>query len=587
MQRGLAAPACVLALAWPGPAAAAAGMAGGSAGLTWTAAALVLMSGIAGLILLGRRAPSGRLGAGLLPREGAGWGARLVRRAMALLQTRRGSGAVVGGALCLGLLLRLLTLGSRPLWVDEAGSWGYGLLDADTLINVMGRLELTPPGYYLAVGAWMQLGGDGVFWLRLPSALLGAAAILPFSLFLRRAFGTAAAAWGAVLLALAGAAVHYAQEARVYSALLFLFVLGLMLAERLVATTGARRWWLAAGLALVTGVMIHLHFTSIFAAATFHVYALALLAQRRSPVAAWLPVFASGLGGLLLAAPVLWLALAIAGNTTGAAYWMPVPGPQEAWLEFRNALLAPQLERIALPGALLSLLALGSCLWVGRRNPQIRALSVAFVFAVAAVWGISQVTPILMDRTILFTLALYLAVLAGGLASFRRPLLVALVVVAALAPQAKGTLNHLRSTTFYGEAWDSLAAQLDREARPGEAIMAIGAFEAVALDYQFRNGGTLRTTVAVGDAEQGVNTVAIRLMTDAVALPGSLLGRKTLCQAVGGAPAIWLVSREIAAYPEFYAGVERVLRETGSLPLSLDTHGTLMLQRWSAPTRCD
>lgn len=497
-------------------------------------------------------------------------------------------------ALCaaLAFALRLHTLGDRPLWVDEAGSWAYALLDVPSLFGVMGRVEPTPPNYYLLIKLWMALGDGSEFWLRLSSALAGAVSVLLFGLFLQRAFGPAAAIWGAAFLAVAGGHLRYTQEVRVYSFIFMLFVLGLLLAERLVdamRSPAARRrqWRLAVGLGIASGVMINLHYSAAFAAATLYVYGLCLLiAERRATVGRVAVLVASGLGGLLLAVPVLSLAVGIAAGSGAGAYWEPPPGLAQAFFEFEMVLFAPQLHRMALPGTLLSLAALGACLWAGRRHPQVAALSAAFVFAAASFFAVSQVVPIMMGRTVLFTLALTAAVLACGLAELgRRPWLLAAMALAAFAPQVKGSANQLASPNFYGEVWDDVARRITREAAPSDSIVTIGAFETTALDYYLMREGALRARAAIGDAEGGVNSLAIALMTGATPIHGADLAG-SLCEALPPGDEVWLVSRGSRIYADVIAAAGRALATAGAARRSSTMHGGILVERWSPPARC-
>jgi hypothetical protein len=489
------------------------------------------------------------------------------------------------------LAFRLYNLGGRPFWVDEAATWGFASLDVAPLVNVMGRVEPTPPNYYLLVKGWMALGDGSEFWLRLSSVLVSVVSVLLFGAFLWRAFGPVPAAWGAALLAVAGGHVRYAQEARVYSAIFMLFVLGLLLMERLVdaleaAPANRRRWGFAIGSAITAGLMINLHIAAAIAAATIYFYGLCLLLlRRRASVRRVGVLVASGAAGLVLAAPVLRLAFGIAGDKGGPAYWMPPPSLEQAFFEFQSVLLAPHLGRLALPGAALSLLALGVCFWAGRRHPQTAALAAAFAFAACAFYAVSQVTPILMGRTILFTLALTLAIVAYGLSRLKRPVLVAAVAAAALLPQIKGSANLLAAPHFYGEAWAEVARSVGRQAEPRDTILPIGAFEAVALDYYLAREGSLRSTAAVGDREGGVNTLAIALMTGAVPLNGADLDAPA-CKGVRPGADIWLVSRDVPSYKDTIARVQQKLLAWGSEMRSRSVHGILFVERWSQPVRC-
>jgi hypothetical protein len=437
----------------------------------------------------------------------------------------------------------------------------------------------------------MALGDGSEFWLRLSSVAAGVASVPLFAAFLWRAFGPAAAVWGAALLAVAAGHVRYTQEARVYAIVFTLFVLGLLLMGRLVdaletVASRRRRWALAAGLGITSGLMIHMHYSAAFAAATVYVYGLCLLLARRQATAGRVAALvASGAIGLALAAPVLWLALGIAPGPSAGAYWIPPPGPAQAFFEFQTVLFAPQLHRLAAPGAALSLAALGVCFWAGRRHPQAAALAAAFAFAACAFYAVSQVTPILMGRTVLFTLALTLAIVAYGLSRLKRPVLVAAVAAAALLPQIKGSANLLAAPHFYGEAWAEVARSVGRQAEPRDTILPIGAFEAVALDYYLAREGSLRSTAAVGDREGGVNTLAIALMTGAVPLNGADLDAPA-CKGVRPGADIWLVSRDVPSYKDAITRVQERLRAWGSEMRSRSVHGSLFVERWSPPARC-
>jgi hypothetical protein len=264
---------------------------------------------------------------------------------------------------------------------------------------------------------------------------------------------------------------------------------------------------------------------------------------------------------------------------------MPAPSLGRAFFEFQSVLLAPHLDRLALPGAALSLLALGVCFWVGRRHPQTAALAAAFAFAAFAFYAVSKVTPVLMGRTVLFTLALTLAIVAYGLSRLKRPVLVAAVAAAAFLPQIKGSANLLASPNFYGEAWAEVARSVGQQAGPRDTILPIGAFEAVALDYYLTREGSLRSTAAVGDREGGVNTLAIALMTGAVPLNTADLDAPA-CKGVRPGADIWLVSRDVPSYKDTIARVQQRLLAWGSEMRSRSVHGILFVERWSQPVRC-
>src|SRR6187399_367823 len=77
----------------------------------------------------------------------------------------------------LAAALRLPTLGSQSLWLDEVltGNLARGTLG--DLFHVVAQQEANPPLFYLVEWAWTPLAGTSEFALRLPSALCGIALV--------------------------------------------------------------------------------------------------------------------------------------------------------------------------------------------------------------------------------------------------------------------------------------------------------------------------------------------------------------------------------------------------------------------------
>ena len=162
-------------------------------------------------------------------------------------------------ATCLGLLLRLLFLGSKSLWLDESWSLmvaqgGLGGLWSGAADN------MNPPGYYLLLMPWVRLG-QSEYWLRLPSVLFGILAI-PMTYWLGRLLHSEAvggsAAW---LLAFSPIAVWYSQEARGYS-LLTVLALGSVISLVRALRQGDMRWWLSC--VLLTAAALFTHYSAVW-----------------------------------------------------------------------------------------------------------------------------------------------------------------------------------------------------------------------------------------------------------------------------------------------------------------------------------
>lgn len=78
------------------------------------------------------------------------------------------------------------------------------------------------PLYFYFMHYWVKFGGVSEWWLRLPSVVFGALAVLLMFLLGRELLGPSAGLTGALLLALMPEQIFYAQEARMYSLLVLL-----------------------------------------------------------------------------------------------------------------------------------------------------------------------------------------------------------------------------------------------------------------------------------------------------------------------------------------------------------------------------
>ena len=148
----------------------------------------------------------------------------------------------------LGALLRLLNLGGKSMWLDEAFSAANAAL---TQAEIWARVsEPHPPLYYSLLHAW-RAAGDGDAWLRLPSVLTSWLNLGLMFLLARRLLGREAALLATALLALSPLDLWYAQEARMY---IFVTTCGLLAALGLASL---RPWGmlLAAG-ALALGLYV-------------------------------------------------------------------------------------------------------------------------------------------------------------------------------------------------------------------------------------------------------------------------------------------------------------------------------------------
>src|SRR3954453_22194234 len=118
----------------------------------------------------------------------------------------------------LAAALRLPTLGSQSLWLDEVltGNLAHGSLG--DLFHVVAQQEANPPLFYPLEWVWTRIAGTSEFALRLPSALFGIALVPVAWAIGKRLAGERTAGALAALVAVHPLLVYYSQEARGYSA---------------------------------------------------------------------------------------------------------------------------------------------------------------------------------------------------------------------------------------------------------------------------------------------------------------------------------------------------------------------------------
>jgi mannosyltransferase len=181
---------------------------------------------------------------------------------------------VVALATVLAVTLSLLFLGEKSLWLDESASI-YFARDGASMWQKLVHREGNMWFYYVLLHVWLRLGDSEAIARGLSVVFATAAVPLMYGLG-RRLFGSRAGAIASLLLASHAYFIHYAQEARGYTLLVFLVTLSSYFLVRAV-DEGSRGDWVGHGVAM--GLAIHTHF---FAALVYlaHLIALSLGGRR-------------------------------------------------------------------------------------------------------------------------------------------------------------------------------------------------------------------------------------------------------------------------------------------------------------------
>jgi uncharacterized membrane protein len=160
----------------------------------------------------------------------------------------------------LSLTYLTITLLNRSLWLDEAYSWSVGLLSIEDIISQIGEFDVHPPLYYVLLSLWLKIFGDSEFNLRFLSLLFGIFALFTIYLLLRLFVSPSYSFGSTILLLFNNFFLNYAQEARMYSMLLFLNLISLYVAFKLVYSEQTPKKFNYLLYALVVVFMLYTHY---------------------------------------------------------------------------------------------------------------------------------------------------------------------------------------------------------------------------------------------------------------------------------------------------------------------------------------
>ncbi len=250
--------------------------------------------------------------------------------------------------LLLALVLRLIKLGSRNLWYDEAfavlyAEKSFSAILYGTITPVEGAAaDVHPLLYYFFLHLWMSLFGQSPFIVRLPSVIFGLASIvLAFSIG-QRLFDPGAGLLAAAITAIAPFHINYSQENRMYSLLCFLSLLTVYFFVRCWKGKGYGNWL---GFILAATLSLYTHNLAFLVILALDLFVLAMIfswakgekwgtPSPPSPdgaVRRWRllkPLIVSHLAFGLLFSPWLTVVFSQFGKIR-QAYWVPPPGLKE------------------------------------------------------------------------------------------------------------------------------------------------------------------------------------------------------------------------------------------------------------------
>ena len=160
----------------------------------------------------------------------------------------------LGLIVLLGLALRLYRLDAQSLWYDEA--YSVDLASRQPTEIVFGVIGDHLPLYFGLLHFWIAQAGQSEFAIRFLSVLFGVAAIPASCVLARRLLSPRAGLIAAFITTLSPYLIHYSQETRMYSMVVFQVLVSTYVLLR--ACGGERRFWIT--YAFVAATMAYTHY---------------------------------------------------------------------------------------------------------------------------------------------------------------------------------------------------------------------------------------------------------------------------------------------------------------------------------------
>lgn len=403
---------------------------------------------------------------------------------------------ILGFILLLALALRIINLGGRSLWYDEA----FAVLFAEKGLDAMlygtltpvagGASDIHPLLYYGTLNVWMQVFGQAAFTVRFWSVLLGVVTVGLMYVIGRELFDEKTGLAAALITAIMPFHVQYSQETRMYA------LLGLLLmATTLCFIRGWRSkswgWWVAfgvlAGLAMYTQQL-----------AAFYLVALGLVPLMARRFDQFKRVAFGAAVAVIVYLP--WLVnLPSQFEKLRSYYWLSPPNIARPILTTRSFLTvaldfpAPA-SMIAFIGALLIVLFLiiQVVLYLRRRVQPDRKVLLFVLWLTAApiglMWLVSQRQPVYLERSLIpAALMLYLAlawlIMRGGLP---RPIAWALGAVGILLAGI-GLYYQYTWATFPNSPFPAAIEYVREHWQPGDVVVHQNKLSALPMVYYGRD----------------------------------------------------------------------------------------------------
>jgi hypothetical protein len=187
--------------------------------------------------------------------------------------------AVLFGLFTVGAALRIATLNTRSFWLDETTAVRQATWPLKLMIERMSD-NVHPPFFHTLLHYWIVVFGASEVAVRSFALVWGLAAIPLMYWAVTRIYDRRTALFATGIVALAPFFIWYAQEARMYTMLLFFAILSTGAMWRAMRTNRVG-WWALYAVSITLGLMTQYFFAFLLAGQGIHYLAVEVIGRER------------------------------------------------------------------------------------------------------------------------------------------------------------------------------------------------------------------------------------------------------------------------------------------------------------------
>ena len=397
-------------------------------------------------------------------------------------------------------VLRFRFLARKPFWFDECFSVEMARLSWHDFARLLWWREANMSLYYVLLRGWLDLGSKQVlspFFVRSLSVLASLATLPAIYWLARKLFDRRVGVIAVALLSCNAYSIRYAQEARSYSLFILLATLSsAFFIECLRNPSRRNRWGYVATSAL--GAYAHFYALLLIAAQWL---AERMTRGRQEPAGATRTMRREWISIGIAVLPLL----AFVGKTgAGPIRWIGRPGFRDVldYAEHLTGNAGVPLLLLYAAACLAAILPQRTRLFRSGAGPEawrFQFLLIWLLFPVGLTLLLSLARPVFLARYFVFCLPPLLILAAAGLASLRKPWMMAVCLTAMLLLSLQGTFSYYDHDFDLDRDGSQAAANyiFDR-AQPGDGIL----FHIAEARLPYEYFGSLRGDLQPGSSPQ-------------------------------------------------------------------------------------